>query len=293
MPVVNYFKTFVLMTLLMALCMAVGHLVGGSAGMAFAFVLAAIVNFGSYWFSDRIILAMHHAREASPRQEPHLYRAVQRLAQAAALPPPRVYVIESRAPNAFATGRGPRHAVVAVTRGLLELLPPAELEAVIAHELSHIRNHDMLIGTIAAVLAGAIMMIGSIWRWAAVFGGYSGNGDDRGANPLVFILLAILAPFAALVVKLWISRTREFTADAGAAGLTGNPLALARALKKIEAAVLDERLEPATPAMAHLYIVSPFDREGWLRNLFATHPSVGRRVAQLEAIRSGEKPSAI
>ena len=280
----NYFKTFLLMTLLMALCMAVGHLLGGRAGMFLAFGLALIVNFVSYWFSDRIILAMHRAREVNPRQEPHLYRSVERLARAADIPMPRLYVVESRAPNAFATGRGPRHAVVAVTRGILDLLPPVELEAVLAHELAHVKNHDMLIGTIAAAMAGAIMMIGSIWRWAALFGGYSNHADDRGANPLVFILLAILAPVAALIVKLWISRTREFSADEGGAALTNNPMALARALKKIEAAALDERLDPATPATAHLYIVSPFDREGWLRNLFTTHPSVGRRVARLEEI---------
>ncbi len=283
----NYLKTFLLMTLLMALCLGAGHLLGGRIGMFIALGIAIVVNLGSYWFSARIVLTMHGAKEVSPRQEPHLHRCVQRLAQAASMPVPQVYVIESQAPNAFAAGRDPGHAVVAATRGILDLLPPVELEAVIAHELSHIKNRDMLIGTIAAAMAGAIMLIGSISRWSVVFGGYTGHADERGANPLAFILLAILAPVAAVIVRLSIYKSREYAADGAAAALTNNPRALSRALKKIEAAALDERLETASPGTAHLYIISPFDRECWLRKLFSTHPPVALRVENLEAIERG------
>jgi len=289
----NGFKTFVLMTGLMALFLFVGRVLGGHQGMAIAFIFALVMNVGSYWFSDRLILAMHRAREATPQEEPHLFRSVQKLALAGNMPMPRIYVIESASPNAFATGRSVNHAAVAATRGILDLLSPVELEAVVAHELSHIRHLDMLIGTIAAVLAGTIMMIADMARWAAMLGGYSNRDDDRGVNPLGFILLAVLAPLAAMLVQLMISRSREFGADEGAAALTGNPMALARALRKIEAAALGEPLETASPATAHMYIINPFDREGWLRNLFSTHPSTARRIARLEAIQEGKiRPSA-
>jgi len=283
----NSFKTFLLMTALFGVFLFVGRILGGSHGMVIAFILALVMNVGSYWFSDRVVLAMHRAREVTPQEETHLYRAVQKLSLAGNMPVPRIYVIESDSPNAFATGRNINHAAVAATRGILDLLSPVELEAVVAHELSHIRHRDMLIGTLAAVMAGTIMMVADMARWAALLGGYSNRDDDRGANPLGFILLAILAPLAAMLIQLMISRSREFAADEGSAALTANPMALARALKKIEAAALGEPLETASPATAHMYIINPFDREGWLRNLFSTHPSTSRRVARLEAIQEG------
>lgn len=288
----NNFKTFVLMLALMCLALLIGNLLGGRMGMIYGFILAAVLNFGSYWFSDRIVLAMHRAKEASAKDEPALFRSVQKLAQAGGIPMPKVYVVESESPNAFATGRNLSHAAVAATRGILDLLSPAELEAVMAHELSHIKHRDILIGTIAAVMAGAIMMAANMARWAVLFSGYSSRDDERGLNPLGFILLTVLAPVAALVIQMAISRSREYAADSGGSALTGNPLALAKALKKIEAAALGLPLEQATPAMAHMYIVNPFDRESWLVNIFSTHPSVGRRVAKLEEFSQGRaKPS--
>jgi len=288
----NYFKTFVLMLLLMALCLAVGNFLGGRMGMIYGFVIAAVMNFGSYWFSDRLVLAMNRAKEVSPREEPALFRTVQKLALADNIPMPKVYVVETESPNAFATGRNLSHAAVAVTRGILDLLSPVELEAVIAHELSHIRHRDMLIGAMVAVMAGGIMMAAQMARWAVMFSGYSSRDDERGMNPLGFILLTVLAPVAALIIQMAISRSREYAADSGSAALTGNPGALGRALRKIEAAALGSPLESATPAMAHMYIVNPFDRESWLVNIFSTHPSVGRRVNRLETYAEGRaKPS--
>jgi len=284
---VNYVKTFLLMLGLVALCMVVGRVVGGPMGMAYGFILAVVMNFGAYWFSDKMVLAMHRAVEVTAKDEPALFRSVQRLSAAGNLPTPKVYIIESESPNAFATGRNPAHSAVAATRGLLEILSPVEVEAVLAHELSHVRHRDMLIGTLAATMAGGIMMVADMARWAVMLGGYSNRDDDRGVNPLGFILLTVLAPLAAFIIQMAISRSREYAADAGAAALTSNPGALARALKKIEAGALGLPLEHASPAAAHLYIVNPFDRESWLVNMFSTHPSIGRRVKRLEAIQEG------
>jgi heat shock protein HtpX len=283
----NYVKTFLLMFGLILLCAFVGQLVGGPRGMMYGFVLAAVMNFGAYWFSDKVLLSMHRAVEVAPKDEPALFRAVQKLAQAGNLPMPKLYIIESESPNAFATGRNPAHAAVAVTRGIMEVLSPVELEAVIAHELSHVRHRDMLIGTLAATMAGAIMMIGRMAQWAAIFGGSSNRDDERGGNPLGFLLLVVVAPLAAFIIQMAISRSREYSADAGAAALTSNPAALARALKKIEAAAMQVPLESATPAASNLYIVNPFGRESWMVNMFSTHPSIGRRVKRLEAIQEG------
>lgn len=289
----NNFKTFVLMLALMALCLAVGQVLGGRSGMVMGFAFAAIMNIGSYWFSDKLILRTQGAREVSMKEEPALFRTVQRLALAGKMPMPKVYIMEAAAPNAFATGRDLNHAAVAVTRGILGILTPPELEAVLAHELSHIKHRDMLVGTIVAVMAGGIMMIASMMRWAMIFGGAGGRDDDReGGNPLAFILVMVLAPVAAMIIQMAISRAREFGADSGGAALTGNPLALASALKKISAVAEGIPLETATPAMAHMYIVNPFGREGFVANLFSTHPSMGRRVKKLEEFASGRaKPS--
>jgi len=290
----NNFKTFVLMLFLITLCLAVGRVLGGQSGMVMGFLFAAVINFGSYWFSDKMILRMQGAREVSMKEEPDLFRTVQRLALAGKMPMPRVYIMETEAANAFATGRNLNHAAVAVTRGILDILTPPELEAVLAHEISHIRHRDMLIGTIAAVMAGGIMMIASMMRWAMLFGGMGGGRDDdnRGGNPLAFILVIVLAPIAAMVIQMAISRSREFAADSGGAALTGNPRALASALKKISARVEGVPLETASPAMAHMYIVNPFDRESWLANMFSTHPSMNRRVKKLEEFAEGRsKPT--
>jgi len=283
----NYFKTFMLMVLMMSLFVLVGRCVGGTNGMIYGLLFAAVLNLGAYWFSDKLVLKMHGAKEVSANDEPHLFRSVQKLSQAGNLPMPKVYVIETEAANAFATGRNLKNSAVAATRGILDLLSPAELEAVFAHELSHIKHRDILIGTVAAIMAGAIMMIGDMARWAVMLGGYSSRDDERGANPIGFILLVVLAPLAAVIIQMMISRTREYAADAGGSALTGNPLALARALKKIEASSLGLPLEAASPATAHLYIINPFDRESWLVNLFSTHPTVGRRVKKLEAFSEG------
>jgi len=284
----NNFKTFVMMLALMALCLGVGQVLGGRGGMMIGFLFAAVMNIGSYWFSDKLILRTQGAREVSMKEEPALFRTVQRLALAGKMPMPKVYIMESEAPNAFATGRNLNHAAVAVTRGILEILTPPELEAVLAHEFSHIKHRDMLIGTVVAVMAGGIMMISSMMRWAMIFGGMGGRSDDReGGNPLGFILVMVLAPIAAMVIQMAISRSREFGADSGGAALTGNPLALASALKKISAVAEGVPLETATPAMAHMYIVNPFGREGFMANLFSTHPSMGRRVKKLEEFAEG------
>ena len=283
----NNFKTFVLMLVLMWLCLAVGQVLGGRGGMVMGFLFAAVINFGSYWFSDKLILRTQGAREVDMKEEPKLYRSVQRLALAGNMPMPKVYIMETEAPNAFATGRNLNHAAVAVTRGILDILTPPELEAVLAHELSHIKHRDMLVGTIVAVMAGGIMMISSMMRWAMLFGGMGGGRDDdrEGGNPLAFILVMVLAPIAAMLIQMAISRSREFAADSGGAALTGNPLALASALKKIHAVAEGVPLETATPAMAHMYIANPFGREGFIANLFSTHPSTEERIARLQAAR--------
>jgi len=289
----NNFKTFVMMLALMGLCLAVGQVLGGRGGMMMGFLFAAVVNFGSYWFSDKMILKMQGAREVTMKEEPTLFRTVQRLVLAGKMPMPKVYIMETESPNAFATGRNLNHAAVAVTRGILDILTPPELEAVLAHEISHIKHRDMLIGTIAAVMAGGIMMIASMMKWAMIFGGMGGRSEDReGGNPFAFILLIVLAPVAAMVIQMAISRSREFGADSGGAFLTGNPLALASALKKISAVAEGVPLETASPAMAHMYIVNPFGKEGFMANLFSTHPSMGRRVKKLEEFAEGRaKPS--
>ena len=283
----NYVKTFALMLGLMVLFVSVGQRLGGTQGAVIAFVVAAAMNVAAYWHSDTAVIAMHRAREVSAREAPDLYRSVQRLSGAAGIPMPRVYVFEDDAPNAFATGRNLEHAAVACSTGILEILGPAELEGVLAHELSHIKHRDMLISTMAATMAGAIMMLASMARWAMLFGGLGGGrDDDRRGNPFAFLLALVLAPLAATVVQLMISRSREFAADEGAAALTGHPRSLIRALQKIHSAHEEIPQATAQPAMAHLYIANPF-AGGLLAGLFSTHPTLEARVARLEAIESG------
>lgn len=283
----NTFKTFLLMLALIVLFASVGQLLGGRQGALLAFGLAVVMNVGAYWFSDKMVIAMHRAREVTAREAPALHRAVLKLSQAGDMPMPKVYVYEDDSPNAFATGRNIHHAAVACSTGILDLLSPAELEGVLAHELAHIKHRDMLISTVVAVMAGAIMMLADMARWGMMFGGYRDRDDDRGGNPLALIAAMILAPLAATIIQLMISRSREFAADEGAAALTGDPGAMIRALKKIHGAHGHVPSAAAAPALAHMYISNPFGGEGVLRNLFSTHPTLGRRVKRLEQIEEG------
>jgi heat shock protein HtpX len=278
----NIFKTALLLAALTAMLVLVGGAIGGEQGMVVAFVLALVMNFASYWFSDRIVLAMYRARRVEEAEAPALYAMVRRLATQAGVPMPRLYVIPTETPNAFATGRNPRNAVVAVTEGIVRLLDRDELEGVLAHELAHVVNRDVLISTIAATLAGAITYLAHMGQWAAMFGRHH---DDEGhaTSPFVAIILAIVAPIAAMLVQMAVSRAREFQADASGARLAGKPQALASALGKLEAGarVLPMDVNPAT---AHLFIVNPLTGQS-LARLFSTHPPVEERIARLRAMR--------
>jgi heat shock protein HtpX len=277
----NQIKTFILMALLTILLVWVGSLVGGRNGAVMALVFAGVMNFGIYWFSDRIVLKMYRAKPVTEAEQPALYRIVRELALRGNIPVPKVYIIPQDAPNAFATGRNPQHAAVAVTTGIMRLLNEEELKGVLAHELSHVRHRDILIGTIAATIAGAISMIASFARWGAIFGG----GDDRegGAAQLVIMLvLTTLAAFAAFLIQLAISRSREYHADEGGAQLSGNPLYLARALGKLDAGTKRIPMQ-VNPSTAHMFIVNPLTRKG-VQSLFSTHPPIEKRIARLEAM---------
>lgn len=279
----NSFKTALLLGLLTGIILGIGQLFGGSQGLAIAFVFATLVNFGSYWFSDKIVLAMYQAREVGLDEAPELYRVVQNLTLRAQLPMPRVFVIPSQSPNAFATGRDPKHAVVAVTEGILQIMNREELEGVIAHELSHVKNRDILIGSIAATLAGVILMLANIARFAAIFGvGRSERDEEGGGGILGLILMSVLAPIAAVLIQMAISRSREFLADATGARIAGNPLGLASALEKLGRASQIMPLE-ARPETAHMFIVSPLSGGSFV-SLFSTHPTVEERVARLRAM---------
>jgi heat shock protein HtpX len=246
--------------------------------MVIAFLFALLMNFGAYWFSDKIVLAMYSAREVDPQQAPGLYRMVERLAQQGGLPTPRVFVIPADSPNAFATGRNPQHAVVAVTQGLLKMMRDEELQGVLAHELGHVKNRDILISSIAATLAGAVMMLASMARWAAIFGGGGRDDDDRG-GVFGLIFMAVLAPIAAMMIQFAISRTREFEADATGAQIAGNPLGLASALEKLGLATQRIPLQ-ANPATSHLFIVNPLSGKSILK-LLSTHPPLEERIRRL------------
>jgi len=279
----NSFKTALLLGLLTGIILGIGQLFGGSQGLVIAFVFAVLINFGSYWFSDKIVLAMYNAREVSGDDAPELYRTVQNLTVRAQLPMPRLYVIPSESPNAFATGRDPQHAAVAVTEGILRIMNREELEGVIAHELSHVKNRDILIGTIAATLAGVVMMLANMARWAAIFGvGRSDRDEEGGGGILGMILMSVLAPIAAMMIQMAISRSREFLADATGAKIAGNSLGLASALAKLARASEMVPLE-ARPETAHMFIVSPLTGGSFL-SLFSTHPPVEERIARLRAM---------
>jgi heat shock protein HtpX len=277
----NVLKTGILLGVLTALFVLIGGAVGGQNGMVIAFVLALGMNAFSYWFSDKIVLRMYRAQPISESQAPALYATVRRLATRAQIPMPPIYLIPTDAPNAFATGRDSSHAAVAVTEGILRILNEEELEGVLAHELSHVRNRDVLISTIAATLAGAITYLAHMLQWGALLGG---RQDDEGrGHPMAGLVLAIVAPLAAMLIQLAVSRSREFHADATGARLAGRPDGLASALRKLEIASRTVHL-PASPATAHLFIVNPLSGEAFQR-LFSTHPSTAERIARLNAIR--------
>jgi heat shock protein HtpX len=262
----------------------IGGAIGGQQGMVIAFVIALAMNFFSYWFSDKIVLAAYRAKPIDEAEAPRLYAIVHRLATRAGIPMPRVYLVPSETPNAFATGRNPQHAVVAVTEGIMRILDEEELEGVLAHELSHVNNRDVLISTIAATLAGAITYLAHMAQWAAMFGGRSRDDEEGGSNPIAMILLAILAPIAAMLVQMAVSRSREFQADATGARVSGKPWGLAKALEKLQMANEAVPMADATPATAHLFIVNPLSGQTLMR-LFSTHPPLEERIARLRAMR--------
>jgi len=281
----NFIKTTFLLGALTGLIMLIGGLMGGSRGVEFAFIFSLIMNFGSYWFSDKLVLKAYNAKELTQQDAPDLFNIVRELTTAAGTPMPRLYEVQSDTPNAFATGRNPSHAAVAVTTGIMRICTRDEIKGVIGHELSHVNNRDILTSSIAASLAGAIMMLGTMARWGAIFGGFGGRDENDRGGALGLIVMAVLAPLAATMIQLAISRTREYQADASGARLTHNPLLLANALRKLETA--NERIPmDAGPATAHLFIVNPLSGAG-LMKLFSTHPPIEERIRRLEEMASG------
>ena len=279
----NGVKTIALMTLMTVGFVLLGQYLGGQQGMIMALVLAAVMNFIAYWFSDKIALLSYGAQPVSEAEAPELYSLVRNLATRAGIPMPKIYIIPSASPNAFATGRNPQHAAVAVTQGILQLLNRQELEGVIAHELGHVKNRDILIGSIVATMAGAITMLARMASWGAMFGGYGDRDRDRGGG-LGLLIMAILAPIAALLVQMWISRTREYQADASGAAIAGTPHGLANALEKLERGAQMIPISNANPSSAHMFIVNPLSGKS-LMALFSTHPPIAERVARLRAMR--------
>ncbi len=281
----NTVKTVGLMTFMMVLFVAIGGALGGRSGMMMAILFASIMNVGMYWFSDKLVLRMYHAQPVTEAEAPELHTIIRTLVQKAGMPMPKVYIIPEEAPNAFATGRNPEHAVVAVTQGIMRILTREELSGVIAHELSHIKHRDMLTGTIVATMAGAISMLAQMAQWAMIFGGGRRN-DDEGGSPIVAIAMMIVAPIAAMLVQMAISRTREYDADKGGASLCGNPTWLANALLKLEKGSKIVPMEDAKPATAHMFIVNPLTGGG-LMTLFSTHPPIAERVKRLNEMARG------
>jgi heat shock protein HtpX len=282
----NAFRTTLLLGLLTCLLVLAGGAIGGRTGMSFALVMAGLMNFVSYWFSDKIVLSMYGARQVSEADYPEFYGMVRQLAMAAGMPMPKVYLIESDTPNAFATGRNPEHAAVAATTGIMRILSREELMGVMAHELSHVQNRDILISSIAATIAGAVTYLAQMAQWAAIFGA-GRSSDDEGGGGFSMILMAILAPIAAMLIQMAISRSREYEADKGGAAISGNPLYLAGALRKLEMANQQIPMN-ANPATAHMFIVNPLTGGG-LMSLFSTHPPLEERVRRLESMAYGPR----
>ncbi|MDP3937963.1 MAG: zinc metalloprotease HtpX [Deltaproteobacteria bacterium] len=279
----NGVKTIALLVVLSALLVGLGSMIGGPRGATMALVIVGVMNLVSYWFSDKIVLRMYKAKEVTESESPDLYHIVADLAQRASIPMPRLYIIPSETPNAFATGRNPNHAAVACTTGILRILDRRELTGVLGHELSHVFNRDILIGTIAATIAGAISWIGTMFRWGAIFGGSS---ENRGGNVIFTLLVSVVVSVAAMIVQLAVSRTREFAADEAGAKLTGDPSALASALQKLEAGSDAVPMQDPSPATAHMFIVNPL-RGGGISKLFSTHPPTADRVERLMRLTGG------
>lgn len=278
----NRLKTYFLLAALTSLLLVAGQAMGGRSGLMLALAFAVVMNLGSYWFSDSIVLRMHGAREISAADSPQIFAMVQRLVQKANIPMPRLYIIPDDSPNAFATGRSPAKGAVAMTEGILQVLNMDELEGVIAHELAHIANRDTLIMTVSATIAGALSSLGNMAMWGAMFGG-RGHDEEDGPHPAAMLVSAIVAPFAAMLIQMAISRSREYLADEAAARYSGKPWALASALRKIEAWSHRIPMDSGSPATAHMYISNPFS--GGMANLFSTHPPTAERVARLEQMR--------
>ena len=272
-------KTALLLVLLTALILFIGQAMGGRSGLIIAFAFALIMNVGSYWFSDKIVLTMYKAKELSPSEAPMLHAMVEDLAKNAGIPKPRICLIPDDSPNAFATGRNPQHAVVAVTQGIMRLLSPDELRGVIAHEIGHITNRDILVQSIAGVLASVVMVLANMMQWAAIFGGSRSDGEG-GGNVFSALLVALLAPIAASLIQFAISRSREYLADATGAKLCGNPLSLASALGKLGAYSKQVPMQQGSPATAHMFIVNPF--AGGIGKFFSTHPPLEDRIHRLQ-----------
>ncbi len=282
----NTLKTTILLAVLTGLMLVIGRAIGGQSGMIIALFLAVIMNFSAYWFSDKLVLSIYRAQPVTPAEAPELYQIVEELARRASIPMPKVYIVENDTPNAFATGRSPEHAAVAATTGILRILNRDELMGVLAHELGHVQHRDTLTSAIAATLAGAIGMLASMAQWAMLFGfGRQDEREEGGAGVLASIVIMVLAPIAATLIQLAISRSREYAADAKGAELCGNPLWLANALRKLETANRQMPLSTANdnPATAHLFIVNPL-HGGGVMNWFATHPPIDERVRRLEAM---------
>jgi len=286
----NGLKTMVLMVTLTLMLVAIGAILGGKSGMTFALVVAFAMNFITYWFSDKIVLRMYGAREVSEAEAPELHNMVRRLALSANLPMPKVYLIDQEQPNAFATGRNPEKGAIALTTGIMRILTKEELEGVIGHELSHIKHRDILVATIAATIAGAISYLAQMAQWAMIFGGRS-HEEGKGGNPIAALVMMIVGPIAALLIQMAISRSREYGADEGGARISGNPLSLAKALKKLHMASRKIPME-VNPATSHMFIVNPLSRGGLLK-LFSTHPPVEERIAMLEAMALGKHKQVI
>jgi len=282
----NGFRTTILLAALTALVVWIGQMFGGTHGAVIALVIAGAMNFFSYWFSDKIVLRMYGAQEIAPNQDPELYGIVQDLTARAGLPMPRVYIIPEETPNAFATGRNPEHAAVAVTQGIRRILDKRELAGVLGHELTHVKNRDILISSIAATLAGAISYLAQMAQWAAIFGGGSRDREEGGSNIFSLLFMMIVAPLAAMLIQMAVSRSREYMADAGGAKISGDPLALASALRKLHmgAQNIPMQVSDATASStAHMFIVNPLSAGG-LAKLFSTHPAMEERIARLEAM---------
>ncbi|UCG05087.1 MAG: zinc metalloprotease HtpX [Desulfobacterales bacterium] len=285
----NQIRTTILLAVMTALILWIGLLFGGQQGMIIALFLAAGMNFFSYWYSDKIVLKMYRAQAITPQQAPEIYEMVQELSRRAGLPMPKVFVIPEQAPNAFATGRNPEHAVVAVTEGLINIMHREEVMGVLAHEMAHVKNRDILIGSIAATMAGAIMILANMARWFAIFGGGSRDDNEGGGGIIGLIAMSILAPFAAIIIQMAISRSREYLADATGAGFAGHPEGLARALEKL--GQYSKRLPMnANPSTAHMFIVNPLSGRSMV-SLFSTHPPLEQRIARLRGHRTAKPES--